>query len=279
VHNRPLVLISFLEDKKTSVIVLLIIGFLIYFNSLFGEFVWDDKSQIVYNPIVHSVGNIPQFFLGSTFTDLLSGGRQSGIHYRPIMSSIFAVLYSIFGPKPFFFHLIPVTLHVVNSILILFLMRNFLTKYLAFILALIFLVHPMNVEVVSYISALHDVLFLTFGLSAFLVLLRSEKDKPPFKLIMVFLLLSLFSKITGVLFFLILGIYLFLFKKTYLRQFIFLSLLTVGIFFLFRVVLAGVVAARIPDIPIMRISFLERMRNVPPWPGFTSKHFSFPKIS
>lgn len=100
--------------KKNKIILLLIlIGFLVYFKSLFNDFVWDDEEQIVNNSFIHSLINLPYFFQSSTFNP---GGALiiGGAYYKPLMMVFFSVIYNLFGPKPFFFHLYQIILHIIG---------------------------------------------------------------------------------------------------------------------------------------------------------------------
>ena len=63
---------SFFLGKYKFYTLLVAIGFLVYFNGFFGTFVWDDLNQIKDNYLIHSLGNIPQFFFGSTFLTIFS---------------------------------------------------------------------------------------------------------------------------------------------------------------------------------------------------------------
>ena len=49
------------------------IGLIVFFNGLFTPFFFDDDLQIVSNPLIHSLANVPYFFLGGTFFDAGSG--------------------------------------------------------------------------------------------------------------------------------------------------------------------------------------------------------------
>lgn len=167
--------------------LLILIGLIIYINSLTNGWVGDDKYQILNNLNVHKISNIPKFFSGSTY---YNGGsdRLAGIYYRPIMMSAFALIYAFAGPDPFYFHLIQVVIHITNSVLVFYLFKKFFRPDLAYGLALIFLVHPQNNEAVVYIANLQDVLFVFFGL---LGLLWSNY---------LMLFLSVLTKETGAIF-------------------------------------------------------------------------------
>src|SRR3989338_2536278 len=113
-----------------------IIGFLIYTNSLFGAFLSDDNAQIVENVLAHSLSNLSYFFMGGTFHS--GGNLLIGLFYRPLLITYFSLLWSIFGPHPFFFHLFQVTFHIVNALLLFRIFRHWFVLEVAFFLSLLF---------------------------------------------------------------------------------------------------------------------------------------------
>ena len=177
-------------------IFLVSLGFLVYFNSLFNSFVWDDEEQIIKNAPVHLISNITSFFSGSTFN---SGGGEgfSGLYYKPLMTTAFSLIYSIFGANAFYFHIFQVVLHIINTVILFYIFKFFLKKeFLAFTLAIIFLIHPISTEAVVYISALQEPLFFFFGSLAVLLVIKEKWPIP----VSILLLMSFLSKETGLLF-------------------------------------------------------------------------------
>ncbi|VVA44235.1 conserved membrane hypothetical protein [Candidatus Roizmanbacteria bacterium] len=253
--------------KKILIIILL--GLLIYSYSLFNGFVWDDEEQVVNNQVVHSISNLPQFFQGSTFN---SGGTNSlaGLYYKPMMTIGFSLVYSIFGPQPFFFHLLSLSLHIGSSILIYLIFLQFFSNPIAFFTSLIFLVHPINVETVAYISSLQDAMFLFFGLISFYYLI---KDKSSF-LVGLFLLLALLSKETAIGFFFVIIMYLFLFKKEKKTlPYLLFSLFT---YLFLRLAVAGIFFQKHGLSPISRMVFWERLISIPKIIFYYLKNFFYP---
>jgi hypothetical protein len=201
------------SSKKRIIYFLISITIFLYSFCLFNTFVWDDEEQVVNNALVHSLRNIPQHFLGSTFHTGGAGG-SSGIYYKPLMSTSFTILYVLGSGKPFIFHLFQVLLHTANVIMIFFLFSKIFKKdQLAAVLALIFAIHPFNVESVVYISALQDVQFLFFGLLSLMVLIyrRYLFKILPFYISAILILASMLSKETGSLFLLIYPLFLIIF--------------------------------------------------------------------
>ncbi len=167
-------------SDRTLIKILLLIGFIVYFNSLFNGFVWDDEEQIVNNTVIHSISNISMIFRSGTFNS--GGAGLSGWFYRPVVTLYYMLIYSFFGPTPWVYHFIQVLLHLTNAALVFILFRKVLdtnndsknNKLLAFLGTLFFAVHPINVESVSYIASIGDILYTFFGLSLTLLIIASE---------------------------------------------------------------------------------------------------------
>jgi hypothetical protein len=174
-----------------------------------GQFMSDDSQQITNNPLVQSMSNIGKLFSGSTYFD---GVKLVGNYYRPLMTALWAILYSAFGANPVPFHVVQLALYLLTGVLVFWFFRFSFKPLLALSLALLFLVHPLNSQSVYSISALQDVLFMLFGMLAMWVLLRFDSRK---SLIYVaaLLFLSLLSKETGILFVFMSVIYLYLFDR------------------------------------------------------------------
>lgn len=184
--------------KKVAFLLIAILGFIIFFKVFSNGFVDDDQTQIVNNPLVYSITNIPRIFQGSTYYDPITH-KLYGQYYRPLMLTFYTTIISIFGMKAFFLHFFQVMLYIINTYLVYLLFRRFFSEILAVILAILFLVHPINSEVVAYISDAQDVLYFFFGMLALTVMLY-KKNNTGMLLSCIFLLLSLLSKETGILF-------------------------------------------------------------------------------
>ncbi len=212
-----------------AITIIILLGFFVYFNALFGEFLFDDFKLIVNNPYMQSVDNI--FLHFTTLGDILNGR-----YYRPIQFMSFNVLYVLFGESTFFYHLLQVTLHIANTVLLYLFFTRFFRKSIALLSAIIFLVHPINVETVAYISDLQDVMYLFFGLLAIFLLHSASSLGNERKILVYFsLLLSLLSKETGVLFIPVIILYTFFFsnKKVMILS-ILISVFSLGTYLLLR---------------------------------------------
>jgi protein O-mannosyl-transferase len=257
---------------KKAILFIFLIGFVVFFSSLFNGFVGDDNSQLVDNISAHSVSNLTHFFTSGTFYN--GSNKLIGVYYKPLLISVFASIYNIFGPNPFVFHGVQVFLHILNSSLLFIFFSRFLKKPYSFFISLIFLLHPINNESVFYISAMQENLFFLFGILAMNILTISKSIKS-LLVISILLLLSLFSKETGILFIFISLIYVLI--NTW-RRFVFLGLTSLGVMVLYLILRASSIGLFIVanNAPIDKLSLVFRFINVPEMIIFYFKQFIFP---
>jgi len=141
---------------------------LLYARTLHFDFVYDDWPQIVHNPHLQSVAYIPQYFTN----DLWSHQGQSS-YYRPIFLLWLFFNHSLFGVSPAGWHATSLGLEIL-AIFLLFiagtnLSGNPVTGGAA---ALIFAIHPVNIESIAWASASSELLMGVFLLLSFLSFLR-----------------------------------------------------------------------------------------------------------
>lgn len=153
-----------------------------YWNSLGNQFVFDDQYLVLIYSRPRSLSHLLSMLIDS---------------YRPVRNLSYILDFAVWGANPFGFHLMNVLIHAANTILVFFLVRRFeLSPAMAALAAVIFAVHPIQTDAVSYISGRRDVLFTLFYLAAFLSYLtfRSRNSRPHFVMFLGFWALSLMSK-------------------------------------------------------------------------------------
>lgn len=137
---------------------LLVTVALVYVNALGNGFVFDDHGHVLSDRSFRSLQNLPSILLSS---------------YRPLRDVSYAFDFATWGDKPFGFHLTSLLFHLGNTLLVFFLMRRIIGEILpASLAALIFAIHPVQVDAVTYISGRRDVLFTVFYLASFLTYLK-----------------------------------------------------------------------------------------------------------
>ncbi|MEI7661520.1 MAG: tetratricopeptide repeat protein [Bacteroidota bacterium] len=162
---------------------------LLYLKSLHGQFLdYDDTDNVLNNAMIRQ-------FSGDHIQALFSHAYL--YMYTPLTFITFAADYALSGPDPFFFRLTNLLLHLLNiSLLFLLARRLFRSPVTAGVMALLFAIHPINTDSVSWISARSNLLSATFFILALLFYLQylDKKKILPFILVFLAFLLSLLSK-------------------------------------------------------------------------------------
>jgi len=160
---------KFFRENSKWILTLFLIGFFVYAFNLNNGLFWDDDDWIINNPYVHSFS-----YIGDIFSkDILSGFGLNSNYYRPLLSLSFTANYVIGGIKPFGYHLLSNLSHIGNGILIFFLLLYVFKKRLpAFIASLLFLIHPLQTEAVTYISGRGDPMSVFFMLLSVLIFIK-----------------------------------------------------------------------------------------------------------
>lgn len=182
----------------------------------------------------------------------------------------FSILTSIFGTNAFVLHFAQVLIHIVNSCLVFIFLKRLLKEKTAIFLSIIFLVHPINTETISYISIVNDPLYFLFGMLGLIFLDKSILISG------LFLLCSLLSKESGVLFLCIGILYCLLFLKKALKK-VFLTYVVIFlIYLLVRIQLAHIGFSSGGFFPMERLSFGQRLLSIPSIILFYFTTFLFP---
>lgn len=162
--------------NKTVFIFLCGVTLFAYGTILLGGFVFDDNIFIQNNAQIRSLSNTSSIYSSSTTA---GSGLLGDNFYRPNQQFIYAILYSLFDLTPFFFHLASLLFHALNGCLVFILFcRLGLKKPAALFGSLLFLLHPILTEAVSYISGLSDPLVTSTILLTLLIFIESLKELP-----------------------------------------------------------------------------------------------------
>ena len=135
----------------------------VYLNSFRGVFQFDDYNVIVDNGGVHTWG-------------AYLAGLPRGI--RPLLKFTYTLNWTS-GLGLFGFHLVNVGLHAANAVMLFFLASRVggpsISRFAALLPALLFAVHPVQTEAVTYISGRSGSLMAFFYLGSLLAYLRGRE--------------------------------------------------------------------------------------------------------
>jgi hypothetical protein len=247
--------------KVQASIIIAFVGLAIFFTGLTSPFQGDDNGQIVNNIPVHSITNIKLFFEGGTFYVGNGLSPLYGLSFRPLMTTVFSFIYTVFGAHPIYFHLFQMLLCIGSAIILYLIFRYSFKPALALFLSLIFLVHPINSQVTFAIPSTQDALFFFFGILAVWLLIRFKSVKS-LLLVALCLFLSLLSKETGVLFLVFALLYLVWFDRKRLYSFLGIMVLPIALYIVLRINAVGVITN--PNAaPVDNLGLGERLLTAP----------------
>ncbi len=159
--------------------LLLLATLAIYSPALNGPPVWDDQFLVGDNPLFRS----PIFSL-EVFRHFLTVESPS-TYYRPVQTLSYILDYAIWGGVPLGYHLSNILIHCTAGFLLWRLLRAILpaiasdtaawVEGAAFLVALVWTVHPIHNAAVAYISGRADSLATLFAAAAWLSFLRAGR--------------------------------------------------------------------------------------------------------
>lgn len=162
------------EGRRFHLLASLLIAIstlLVYSNTFRATFHFDDTGSILEDYTIRNLGNL---------TEILKGSRG-------IARATFALNYALGGLNVAGYHIVNLAIHITNGILVYFLV--FLTliridslkdraKRIAVYTALLFAVHPIQTQAVTYIVQRMEILASMFMLTGLLLLIKgSEASK------------------------------------------------------------------------------------------------------
>lgn len=226
-------------ESGIYIFIIIIWCTIIYFNSLDGEFVFDDESVVQNNLSIRELNNIPKFFTGEE-----GFHKVIGRYYRPVVSTSYAIDYWLWGLKPAGFKITNLIIHLINCLLLYFLLLNMFKefnkkKFIAFLATMIFTAHTIHTEAVTWISGRTDSLVTIWFFSSLICYIKFTEDNRKTNLVLslIFYFIGLITKEMIITLPLIIFLYDAVFKKrdkTFLKSklIVYILFVAVTLFFL-----------------------------------------------
>jgi len=165
--------------------LLILLTLLAYVPAMRGGFIWDDNVYLFNNPLIREADGLKRIWLST-----------DAIEYYPLFYTSFWVEWRLWGKNAPAYHLINILLHLANVLLLWRLLERLQIPG-AWWAAVLFAIHPVNVESVAWISERKNTLSLLF----FLLSLRAwfagegrDRGGGYYWLALVLFLLALLSK-------------------------------------------------------------------------------------
>jgi len=225
------------DNFKLQALLLVILGFVIYSNSIDNEYALDDGIVIQGNEYVQKgFGGIKKILTtdayDSFYRQMGASQQLAGGRYRPLSIVTFAIEQSLFGTDEnaktaldiaYIRHFFNVIFYILSIVVLLYFLRNYIFKQnhlVAFVASLLFLIHPIHTEVVANAKSRDEILSFLFIILTFIYALnyRDNKDKKDLGLGLLFYFLACLSKEYAIVLVVLLPMMLYIVKGDSIPQ-------------------------------------------------------------
>jgi len=150
--------------RWSGALALIAAGLWIYWPALTGAFLWDDVETVTSNPHLRDLGGLAGIWFVAPLPDW------------PLTSTLLWVLWHLFGNQPLGYHLCSLALHLGSGFLIWRVLGRLGLRW-GWLGGLLFVIHPLAVESVAWISEIKNTLSLPLFLLAFDAWLDADEGK------------------------------------------------------------------------------------------------------
>jgi len=138
-------------------VLIIAAGLWAYHNSFHGPFIFDDKISITWNPSIRHLWPIWKALTPPH-------GMAGTVEGRPLLNLSLAVNYAVGGTRPLGYHIVNLAIHIAAGLVLYGIVRRTLLQPrlrqrfgmaagpLALVIAVIWVVHPLQTESVAYIA-------------------------------------------------------------------------------------------------------------------------------
>jgi tetratricopeptide (TPR) repeat protein len=162
-------------------------AFVIYHRSLHGALLWDDGNLITDNPELRDAAGLRDIWTAPPATD-----------YWPLTWTLLWIEWHLWGNQVFGYHLVSWSLHVTSGFLIWWLMARLGLRW-AWLAGFLFVIHPLAVESVAWMSEIKNTLSLPLALLSMLCWLQARKSRAAWALSVAFYLAAMLAKTSVVM--------------------------------------------------------------------------------
>ena len=182
-------------------LLLMALTVVVYVPSMYGGFIWDDDAHLTENPCVVGPQGLKEIW------------TTAAARICPLTLSCFWLQHAIWGLNPFPYHLVNIVMHACSAILLWRILLR-LDVPGAWFAALLWAVHPVQVESVAWITELKNTQSCLFYMLTILFFLKwmnavakgSPKREWMYTISIVFAVLAMFSKSSTVILPVVLGL-------------------------------------------------------------------------
>ena len=144
-------------DRRKSLGVVFFLAILAYINIFPNIYVREDYDYITSWSLIHDLGNLPRFFIDFIPPD---GPREV---YAPLKTLVHSLVYNLSAGNPLGFHILSLLVHLAG-VYVIYQLSLLLTAnaVVSFLTGVLFALHPVHVEAITFMSSASDTLGIIF---------------------------------------------------------------------------------------------------------------------
>jgi protein O-mannosyl-transferase len=226
-------------SRKYIYIVMGVLAFLLYANTLGHEYTVDDTTVIKNNKFtVQGFAGLDEIFTSSYRAGYWD--RTEGL-YRPISVAMFAIEWAIAPEQPWLGHFMNVLLYALTAIVLFSLMSVLLKNlhpFIPILVTLLWVFHPVHTEVVANIKSRDELLSFFFGILTLRYLMAYINTQKFTTLLLSFIIffLALLSKENSVTWAGVIPLAIWCFTHESLKKTISISAMYVGLVVVYLII-------------------------------------------
>lgn len=163
-----------------AAVIIAAVGLFAYLNALPNAMFWDDLDSIVNNAYIQDWSYFPKYFS----ENLIAGAGLGSNYWRPLLMVSFAIDHSVGGLSPLIFHFQSICWHLLSAFLVYVFVRKVIgltahadadpasANFASLFAALLFALHPMQTEAVTYVAGRADPMHSALLLGSLLLFIR-----------------------------------------------------------------------------------------------------------
>lgn len=155
-----------LTNNKIVFLLLTLLAIVIYHDAVSHDFILYDDQLYLY-PIINNESDLFSMIAWAFASNVNS-------NWHPITVISLIIDYKLYDLNPAGFHVTSISLHIFNSFLVFLIVKLLTNKNIALIVAIVFVIHPLNVETTSWIAERKGILGAFFALTTIFMFMNYE---------------------------------------------------------------------------------------------------------